>query len=185
MLSIFYCPLAVFSHLDFAVRNFANIQNLSAGILGYQQPATATASVSSPLPMAPVDYCFRRLANASFNPSANAYHLDPTIVDKCYRLDNLHPPGAPAWANFSSADFLRANFSLEVDFAWLLELTLKLPLRGIILTESRIPACFDLDVWIHFNNQHHLGQIPVVLTHYTRELRCNGNKIDCDCLVFC
>lgn len=127
--------------------------------------------------VAPIDFCFQRFANASFDPGSNTFDLDRTIIDRCYRLDNFEPAGAPEWANFSSVDFLRHNHSLEIDFAWLLRLTLKLPLRAIILSDQLVPACFDFDVWIHFSNSFHLGQIPVTLTHYTRELRCNGKHL--------
>ena len=190
----------VYRHIDYAIRNYANISALTVGAFGYQlardkQGGETTNSTKmnspsssklklSPRPdrMSTISVCYHRYANATLNPSLGEYFIDAAISERCLDLvadsADLPPPGSPAWANFSYLEYLnRRAPELVDDFEALLQCTVKLPLRTILLNTIvafNTPQCFDLDVALNFDNRAHSGEIKVNMVAHNRQIDCRG-----------
>ena len=192
--------LLVYRHIDYAIRNYANISALTVGAFGYQlardkqggrttNSTKMNSSFSSKLSLSPrpdrmstISVCYHRYANATLNPSLGEYFIDAAISERCLDLvadsSDLPPPGSPAWANFSYLEYLnRRAPELVDDFEALLQCTVKLPLRTILLNTIvafNTPQCFDLDVALNFDNRAHSGEIKVNMVAHNRQIDCRG-----------
>lgn len=161
----------VFSHIDFAIKNFADISSLSLGSIGYQ------VNNSKSNRMSPITICYIRYANATLFPSSSEYYIDVTQHESCLTIDNLHPPGSSEWSNFSYLDYLQQNHPDQIDFQSLLVMSIRLPLRTILLdtlATFNTPQCYDLDASIGFNNRPHSGEIVVRMAIHNKLIPCNG-----------
>ena len=170
---------AVWSRLNYAIKSYSNIQATSVGVFGYQLSREEGLKNVSSKKMSPIDVCFNRYVNATLNPSFGEYFIDYSEEQICVTIDNLHPPSDEKWNNFSIVDYLKEhNHDEQIDnFNSLISISLKLPLRTIVLNEkiaSSTPECFDLDVNIHFNNRQHSGEIRVQLHASYHQFNCFG-----------
>ncbi|KAI7690756.1 hypothetical protein SSS_00851 [Sarcoptes scabiei] len=174
----------IYSHIDNAVINYANITKLSAASFGYQvkKENPFQSSSSEPLRMSIITSCYERYTNVTLNPSFGSYYIDANIIKNCFSIDNIYPPGSDLWRTFSFYQYLQKNHPEQIDLSSLILLSIKFPLRVIVLNTlsmMNLPQCFDLDAEIHFNNKPHTGSIIVNMILKKNPIECKGNlKVD-------
>ena len=180
---LIFLIFTVYRHLDYAIKNYANISTLTVGAFGYQLNQKTDESNNliniheNELPK--IVTCFRRYSNVTLNPSLGKYYIDAAVIEKCITLDVDYPPGSAEWANFSFYEYVRKNVPEQDNFDSLLKIQLKLPLRTILLNtviSFNTPQCFDLDVSINFDNKAHSGEIIIYMANHNRQIDCHGKK---------
>ena len=172
--------------MDYAIRNYANISALSVGAFGYQLNLESSkmnskdnhshANTSDTVKLV-IETCFSRYSNVTLNPSMGIYFIDSNIFEKCIKIDTGFEPGSDKWANFSFFEYMFANHPEQNNFESLLQITLKLPLRAIMLNtviSYNTPQCFDIDSDVNFNNRAHSGEIMINMATRIREIECQG-----------
>ena len=164
--------------VDYAIRQFSNISDLSIGSFGYAINRTQTNRNMS-------DIIVRRLhyATGDAEPSDYVYVYDNEKVTDFLIISELFPPNDQRWQNnFSSLEYFNShNFSINFDRLLLIELIF--PMRTIYLNslaKYNAPKCYDLNVSISYDNTEHDGQMPVQLTTTQNRHVCDGNLANSD-----
>lgn len=127
--------------------------------------------------MSPIDICYQRYMNATLNPSTSEYYIEQNPIEKCITIDNLYPPGSNQWRNFSYLQFLQQNYLEQLDMQSLLQVTVNMPIRTILLDTLptyNTPQCYDLDVSLNFDNKPHSGEISINMMIHNKLIACKG-----------
>lgn len=175
MTIVLFC--SVYRHLDYAIKNYANVSALTVGSFGYQLKRDFSDNATHGSDKLSIEACFHRYTNATLNPSIAEYFIDTTPFEQCIEIDPGFEPGSDKWANFSFIDYIQRSNPDQNNFESLLQLTLKLPLRAILLNTIiayNTPQCFDLDVSVNFDNKAHSGEINIKMVTHTKLIDCHG-----------
>ena len=162
-----------YSTVDYAIKVFSNISDLSIGSFGYAVDRNLTTNNMSDIVVRR-----QRYANGEVDPTNYIYYYDNKVLVEYLKIGELYPPGDQRWqTEFSSLQYFNAhNFSLNFDRLLVIELVF--PMRTIYLNslvKYNAPKCYDLNVTITFDNTQHDGQMPVQLTTTQTRHRCDGN----------
>jgi mucolipin len=165
-----------YSSVDYAIRQFSNISDMTIGSFGY---AINTSDTNRN--MSDITIRRQRYAMGDAQPSDYVYIYDNEIVNDKLIIGELYPPNDQRWfTHFSAFDYFnKHNFSLNFDRLLLIELIL--PLRTIYLNSLAkydAPKCYDVNVSIVYDNTEHDGQMIVSLNAYQKRHDCDGNLSD-------
>lgn len=168
-----YIPYAVYSKIDFihsvnyAISVYSNISSSSVGQFGYQSDRLDL--------MSPIEICMTNYEQADFDPSVFKYNYSIRTVTHCKSIIDFAEPGSQKWQNF---DF-RQQLDRPIDFRSLVSISVKLPLRTILLEDATTGdagiVCFNLNVEIFYDNRHRNGQIVINLASNPRRAECHGH----------
>jgi hypothetical protein len=164
----------VFTSIDYAIHQFANISQISVGSFGYQTPN------STLLPMSVFKVCVKSYSKATLKPSDYYYFIDNKVIVECIGINNTYLPGAVQWNQFSFKQFIDNN-KFDLDFGRLVSMSVEIPLRTIYLnslSKYNAPECYNLNVNIFYDNSQHSGQILVALSSINKRHECDGNLKD-------
>nr|XP_027195210.1 mucolipin-3-like [Dermatophagoides pteronyssinus] len=177
----------VYRHIDYAIKNYANMSNLALGSFGYRIDHHSNNNNShnhhhhhnnNTNRMSTITACFERYMNVTLNPTTSEYFIDTRIDQQFITIKNLYPSGSNEWKNFSFEQYLQIHHPEQLQFESLIHLSIRFPLRVILLntlTTSNIPRCYDLNLAINFNNRPHSGEIAITMSLNKLLINCNGN----------
>lgn len=168
-----YIPYAVYTQPDFihtinyAIKAYSNVSNLSVGPFGYQSNKSETVS--------PISICIKSYVQADFEPTKFKYNYSMNTNVVCKIIENYADAGSDEWLNFD----IRNHLDQQIKFSTLISTSLKLPLRTLLIedassSESGI-ICFNVDIEIFFDNQHRDGQIIIHLISVPKRASCEGS----------
>nr|XP_046919295.1 mucolipin-3-like [Dermatophagoides farinae] len=180
-----YTKNDIFSHIDYAIKNYENITNLALGSFGYRlDHVHSNNSHNNPdqphqnNQLSPITICFERYANVTLSPTTSEYYIDQRIEHQCLKIKSLYPPGSMEWKTFSFEQYLLQYAPDQLHFESLIHLSIKFPLRVILLNTLaafNIPRCYDLNLTINFNNRQHSGEIAITMALNKLLINCYGN----------
>lgn len=167
-----YVPYAVYTKSDFirsvnyAIRQYSNVSRLSVGPFGYQSNQTDTLS--------PIDICATNYVQADFDPTTFKYNYSIITQTTCKVIQDIAEAGNESWLSFDFRDHL----DKPINFSSLVSMSLKLPIRTILIEDATTGdaeiACFNIDVDIQLDNRHRNGQIIIGLTAAPMRAQCDG-----------
>lgn len=167
-----YVPYAVYTKPDFiqainyAVKIYSNVSELSVGPFGYQSDKVNTVS--------PIELCMTSYFQADFEPTIFKYNYSMYTSTFCKTIENIACAGDDKWLDFD----IRDHLSQPINFATLISLSLKFPLRTLLIEDATSGdagiVCFNVDIEIFFDNRHRDGQIVIGLTSTPHRAHCQG-----------
>lgn len=167
-----FVPYAVYTKTDFihainyAIRVYSNVSELSVGPFGYQSNQSDTVS--------PINVCMTNFESAEFEPTAFKYNYSIITRTECKAIENFANAGSEAWLDFD----IRNHLEKPINFSTLISTSVILPLRTLLIenatsSEASI-ICFNVDIEIFFDNRHRDGQIIINLVSTPKRAECNG-----------
>lgn len=171
-----YVPYAVYTKPDYihainyAIKIYSNISDLSVGPFGYQSNSTDTVS--------PIEICMTHYVQADFEPTKFRYNYSMITLSECNLIENFAPAGSENWLDFDIINHLVK----PINFSTLISTSINLPLRTLLIEDATSGdagiICFNVDVKILFDNRHRDGQIIINLSSTPRRANCQGQLIE-------
>lgn len=171
-----YVPYAVYTKPDFmhainyAIRIYSNISDLSVGPFGYQSNSTETVS--------PIGICMTNYIQADFEPTIFRYNYSMLTLTECKSIENFAPANDAKWLDFD----IRYHLDKPINFSTLISTSVKLPLRTLLIEDATSGdagiICFNVDIEIFFDNRHRDGQIIINLFSIPRRADCDGRLVE-------
>lgn len=168
-----YVPYAVYTRQDFihainyAIRTYSDISEISVGPFGYQTNKVNTVST--------IDFCMTGLVQADFEPTNFKYNYSMYTRTECKPIENYADAGSSDWKEFDIVKHLKK----PINFSTLISTSVKLPLRTLLIENATTGdaeiVCFDVDIEIFFDNRHRNGQIVINLFSEPRRINCEGS----------
>lgn len=167
-----YVPYAVYTKpefiqaINYAVKIYSNVSDLSVGPFGYQSDKRENVS--------PIEVCITSYCQADFEPTIFKYNYSMYTSTHCKTIENFAAAGDERWLDFD----IREHLENQINFATLIFLNLKFPLRTLLIEDATSGdagiVCFNVDIEIFFDNRHRDGQIVIGLTSTPRRADCQG-----------
>lgn len=168
-----YIPYAVYTQPDFihtinyAIKAYSNVSNLSVGPFGYQSNKSETLS--------PIDICITNYVQADFEPTKFKYNYSMSTYEHCKTIEDFASAGSDKWLTFD----IRHHLDKAINFSTLISTSLKLPLRTLLIEDATSSdagiICFNVDIEIFFDNRHRDGQIIINLISVPKRATCEGS----------
>lgn len=168
-----YIPYAVYTKPDFihavnyAIKTYSNVTELSVGPFGYQSNQSETVS--------PISICVTNYVQADFEPTKFKYNYSMSTVENCKTIKDIAKAGSDKWLSFD----IRNHLDKPINFSTMISASLNLPLRTLLIEDATSNEagiiCFNVDVWIYFDNRHRDGQIIINLISVPKRASCEGS----------
>ncbi|XP_071348259.1 mucolipin-3-like [Trachinotus anak] len=158
-----YTKADVYEHIDYIINRYINLQNLTAGNLGYEMVDGEYT---------PLSVCQEFYRNSSIDPGNGTFDIDPHIDKDCI---SIYP--VQLFDNRS----LAAHFNFSLDFKRLLSVNIYLTLKTINLQTVRhheLPDCYDFHIMIMFDNRAHSGKIRVDVENDVMIYECRDWNVE-------
>ncbi|XP_056598550.1 mucolipin-3 isoform X2 [Triplophysa dalaica] len=176
-----YTKHDVRDHIQYIIRRYLNLQNLTAGNHALEK----IDGMFSPLSV-----CQELYRHADISPSNETFDIDPHVDTECILIYPTSP-----YKNES----LTSDMNLTIDFQSLLAVNIYFKVKAINIQTVRhqdLPDCYDFNINIMFDNHAQSGQIPISLSSDVQIKGCkNGNVsgsnihfmliVVFDCVVIC
>lgn len=171
-----YVPYAVYTKPDFIhainypIKIYSNISNLSVGPFGYQSSSSDTVS--------PIAFCLTEYLQADFDPTEFKYNYSMNTVTRCKTIENYDRAGGVKWLDFD----ITRQLDRPINFSTLISSRILLPLRTLLIEDATSGdsdiVCFNVDIEIFFDNRHRDGQIVIDLLCNPKRTSCEGSLIE-------
>ncbi|XP_030630645.1 mucolipin-3 [Chanos chanos] len=146
--STIYKTTDVYDHINYVIKRFISLQNLTAGNHAYK------TINGNPIPLS---LCQEFYRHGSIFPSNDTFDIDPVVEKDCISIHPMKP---------FKEDTLRKGMNFTLDFQRLLSVKMYLNLKAINLQTVRhyeLPDCYDFSIRIVFDNRAHSGLIKISL----------------------
>ncbi|CAF2135083.1 unnamed protein product [Rotaria magnacalcarata] len=170
---------AVYTHQDFmdsinyAVKRFDNVTDISLGLFDYHDHSTGKSSRSvSELTGRLINVCLNRFKTCRIDPTTHTYVLDPHTENICFAIN--------ASNDFDFEKYLLRVHNETINYCGLNLLTIEFGLYAIQVKNQKpfsLPDCYHFLVKIIFDNNVRTGKIIQHLNSEAYFRTCNQNVI--------
>ncbi|XP_035276294.1 mucolipin-3-like isoform X1 [Anguilla anguilla] len=146
-----YSRSEVYDHIDYIIRQYMNLGNLTAGNHAYEK----SGGVATPLSL-----CQQHYRNSTISPASESFHIDPHVETECTDIYPVQP--------LTNTLKARQQLNFTLDFKRLVCVNVYIKLKAINLQTVRhqeLPDCYVFSITISFGNKAHSGQLSVTLAN--------------------